>query len=206
MTSIHRVAGAAASCAALPLLWLLTVDATAQPAGPPDLTGTWVLDKPHSDDPARPREERSSRGGGSGVVRQVVRGISVFGIPVGSLPVPVGHEPEPLEASDLPGAEQALSEVTQIRILQEGAASEFDYGGALTATYQHGRLAQNPDGTVRAAWNGDVFEVVHELESGTQVTETYLLDAAEELHWLVRLEQKKADAVVVERVFRRAAR
>jgi hypothetical protein len=44
------------------------------------------------------------------------------------------------------------------------------------------------------------------LGSGSKVTETYLLDAAEELHWLVRLEQKKADAVVVERVFRREAR
>jgi hypothetical protein len=192
--------------AAIPLLLLMSAGVVAQPAGPPDLTGTWVLDKPHSDDPARPREERSSRGGGSGVARQVVRGISVFGIPVGSLPVPAGHEAEPLEADDLPGAEQALSEVTHIRILQESSATEFDYGGALTATYQHGRVSQNPDGTVRAAWNGDVFEVVHELESGTKVTETYLLDAAQVLHWLVRLKQKKADAVVVERVFRREAR
>ncbi len=189
--------------AALAVLAFIAIGAVAQPAPHPNLTGTWVLDKSHSDNPARPREEKSASSGGSGIGRQVIKGINVFGIPVGSLPLPTGHEPEPLEADDLPGAEQALSVVTQIRILQEASATELDYGGALTATYQHGRRAEDRDGGVRAGWNGDVFEVVHEYENGTTVTETYLLDGADDLHWLVRLKQKKADPVVVERVFTR---
>jgi hypothetical protein len=203
MVDASTSARAAQLRAALALLTFFTIGAAAQPAAHPNLTGTWALDKPHSDNPAHPREQSSSHSGGSGIGRSVIKGINVFGIPVGSLPLPTGHEPEPLDADDLPGAEQALSIVTQIRILQEASATEFDYGGPLTATYEHGRRSEDRDGSVRAGWNGDVFEVVHEYENGTTVTETYLLDGADDLHWLVRLKQKKADPVVVERVYSR---
>ena len=43
--------------AALPLLLLLTVGSRCAVRRCSRLTGTWVLDKPHSDDPARPRED-----------------------------------------------------------------------------------------------------------------------------------------------------
>jgi len=192
--------------AAFPLLALFTLSESAA-AAVPDFTGTWVLDKPHSDSPARPRtENESKKGAGSGLAKQVVRGVNIFGIPVGSLPLPAKHEPEPLDVDALSGAEQLLSEVTQIRILQEPSAAEFDYGGPLTATYVYGAKSQDGDRTVRASWNHDVFEVVHEIEGGARVKETYLLDGAGDLVWTVRIEQKHAETRVIERVFMRAAR
>jgi hypothetical protein len=202
----HTHLRATRSRAALFVLASLTFAASAQPGGPPDLTGAWAIVKSQSDNPARPRTEDSSKKGGSGVARQVVRGINIFGIPVGSLPVPVKREPEPLDVDALAGAEQLLSEVTEIRILQEGSATELDYGGAMSATYRHGIRAQDGDRTVHAAWNGDVFEVVHELEGDARVDETYLLDGAGDLHWTVRLKQRRAETRVIERVFTRATR
>jgi len=120
------------------------------------------------------------------------------------LPVPAGHDPEPLKADALPGAEQVLSPVTRLRILQDGAATEFDYGGSLLAVYKDGARAEARDGTVHAAWNGDAFEVEHRFDGGTKITETYKLAASgEELHWVVHLKQKGADAIAIERVFER---
>jgi hypothetical protein len=202
----HKNARALCVRATLAVLASLTFTASAQPGGPPDLTGTWAIVKSQSDNPARPRTEDSSKKSGSGVARQVARGISVFGIPVGSLPVPAKREPEPLDVDALVGAEQLLSEVAQIRILQDASATELDYGGAMSATYDHGVRTQDGDRTVHASWNRDVFEVVHELEGGAQVYETYLLDAAGDLHWTVRLKQKKAETRVIERVFTRETR
>ena len=46
-------------------------------------------------------------------------------------------------------------------------------------------------------------ELSYDDKNGTTVTETYLLDGADDLHWIVRLKQKKADPVMVERVFSR---
>lgn len=189
--------------AALSLLVLSTFSASAQPADRPDLTGTWVIEKRQSDNPARPRTETPEKKGGSGIAREVVRGIRVFGIPVGSLPLPSKHEPEPLDVDDLAGAEQLLSQVPRIRILQESTAAEFDYGDSMSATYEYGVRTQDGDRAVRAAWDHDMLQVVHEIEGGARVTETYLLDGAGDLRWTVRFEQKRAETRVVERVFTR---
>jgi hypothetical protein len=192
----------ASSRVALALFVLCAFGASAQPADRADLTGTWILQKRASDNPARPRTETATKKGG-GVAREVVRGISVFGIPVGSLPLPAKHEPEPLDVDDLAGAEQLLSQVVRIKILLESAAAEFDYGESMSATYVYGARTQNGDRAVHAAWDHDVLEVVHEIEGGARVTETYLLDAAGDLRWTVRFEQKRAETRVVERVFTR---
>jgi hypothetical protein len=188
---------------ALPIAALALAGAAAA-ADPPDLTGTWSLEKRRSDNPARPRTEESKKKGGSGAAKQVARGISVFGIPVGSLPLPSKREPEPLAVDDLAGAEQLMSEVLQIRILQEPGAVEFDYGGAMSATYELGARARDGERTVVASWNHDMLEVVRELDHDARVTETYLLDGAGDLVWTVRLEQKRAEPRVIERIFTRA--
>jgi hypothetical protein len=176
----------------------------AQAASRPDLTGTWELDASRSDDPLLAQKEHESSGGGSGAARRVINGISVFGVPVGQLPFPAKEAAEPLEPDDLPGAEQVLSTVTRIRILQEESATEFDYGGAWTAAYTHEGRAQDADEAVSANWHGSDFEVVHHFDDGTKVTETYHVGATgQELHWVVRLKRKGADEIAIERVFER---
>jgi hypothetical protein len=176
----------------------------AHAASRPDLTGTWELDASRSDDPLLAQKPQEASGGGSGAARRVINGISVFGVPVGALPFPSKDAPEPLEPDDLPGAEQLLSTVTRIRILQEESATEFDYGGAWTAAYTHDGHAVTGDPAVSAGWHGNDFEVVHRFDDGTKVTETYHVGATgQDLHWTVRLKQKGADEIAIERVFER---
>jgi hypothetical protein len=188
------------------LLALGTALALAAQAGAverPDLTGTWEIMKRESDNPARPRTETEGKKTGSGVAKQVVRGVSVFGIPVGSLPKPSKREPEPLDERDLAGAEQLLSQVLAMRILQEPTAVELDYGGSMSATYVLGARAQSGDRFVEASWNHDVLEVMHELEDGAEALETYSIDGAGYLHWTVRLKQKHVATRVIERIYER---
>jgi hypothetical protein len=179
---------------------------SAQAANRPDLTGTWELDASRSDDPGLLQKESESSGGGTGVARRVMNGISVFGVPVGQLPLPSKAEPEALGPEDLPGAEQVLSTIKQIRILQEESATEFDYGGAWTATYAHDGHALDGDRAVSATWHGNDFEVVHHFDGGTKVTETYFVGATGlDLHWVVRVKKKGEDEIAIERVFERGS-
>jgi hypothetical protein len=169
----------------------------------PDLTGTWELDASRSDDPHHAPESENGSSGGSGVARQVLNSISVFGVRVGQLPLPSKGEPEPLEPGDLPGAEQLLSTVTHMRIFQEESATEFDYGG-WTASYSHEEDAVDGDRTVTAGWHGNDFQIVHHFDDGTRVIETYYVGATgQDLHWIVRLKQKRSDEIAIERVFER---
>jgi hypothetical protein len=184
---------------AVPLLAALALGA-AHAASHPDLTGTWVLDASRSDDPEATQQQHESSAG-SGVARRVMEGISVFGVPVGQLPLPTKGEPEPLEPDDLPGAEHVLSTVTRLRILQEESATEIDYG-RWTAAYSHEGHALTGDRTVSASWHGNDFEVVHHFDDGTKVTETYYVGATgQELHWVVRLKRKRSDEIAIERVY-----
>jgi hypothetical protein len=186
---------------AVQLLSVLALGA-AQAASRPDLTGTWELDASRSDDPMVAQKEHESSGG-PGMARRVMNGVSVFGVPVGQLPLPSKGETEPLGPDDLPGAEQVLSTVKSMRILQEESATEFDYGG-WTAAYSHEGHTLEGDRTVSASWHGNDFEVVHRFDDGTKVTETYYVGATgQDLHWVVRLDQKGADEIQSERVYER---
>ena len=172
MVDASTSARAAQVRAALALLDIIAIGAVAQPAAHPNsLTPGCSTSRTATIRPTR--ADKLLAQWRSGIGRVPIKGINVFGIPVGSLPLPTGHEPEPLRRTTYPGAEQALSVVPQIRILQEASADQFDYGGPRTATYEHRPPSEDRDGSVRAGWNGDVFEVVHEYENGTTVTETY---------------------------------
>ena len=186
------------------LVGLCAAAALARAESTADLTGTWVLDDSLSDDPAAVLRERSS-GGGSGLGRQIVRGVNIFGIPVGSLPVPTGGDDESQEPEDLAGpAAYTVAAVERLRILQESAASAFDYDDATSVIYQHGIREESEAGTVLAEWRGGTLEIEHRLSNGTRITETYELDAVEQLHWTVRFKAHKGDGVVIERVYYRA--
>ena len=194
--ALQRVAG----------LWVgLCLAATlARADGGVDLTGTWVLDDALSDDPAAVLRERSSPSG-SGLGRAVVRDISVFGIPVGSLPLPTGNDDEPKDAEEVAGpAAYAVSAVERLEIAQDAAASTFDYGNATSVSYRHGVRQESDAGTALAEWRGGALEIEHRLRNGTRITETYELDDVQQLHWTVRFKERKGDGVVIERVYYRA--
>jgi len=184
------------------LIGLCLAAALTHADGDVDLTGTWVLDDSLSDDPVAVLRERSSPSG-SGLGRAVVNGISVFGIPVGSLPLPSGNDDEPADIDEAAGpAAYAVSVVERLGIVQEAAASTFDYGNA-TRVYPHGVRQESDAGTVVAEWRGGGLEIEHRLDNGTRITETYELDAVDQLHWTVRFKEHKADGVVIERVYYR---
>jgi hypothetical protein len=172
-----------------------------------DLTGTWLLDDSLSDDPALVVREESSQGGGSGIGRSVVRGINIFGIPVGSLPLPSGSSDESSPEEAFAASAYVLAKVTEIRVLQEAAATEIEYSDGTTVTYRHGVPDEREAATVLADWDDAVFEVEHRLANGNKVTENYRLDAAtDELRWMVRLKPKKGAAAEIERVYYRKGR
>ena len=185
------------------LVGLCLVATLARADGDADLTGTWELDDSLSDDPVAVLRERSSPSG-SGLGRAVVRNISVFGIPVGSLPLPSGNDDEPTEVDEAAGpAAYTVSVVERLGIVQEAAASTFDYGNATRVRYPHGVRQESDAGTVVAEWRGGGLEIEHRLSNGTKITETYELDAVDQLHWTVRFKERKGDSVVIERVYYR---
>ena len=94
------------------------------------LAGIWTLDTRASDDPVRVLRDGDH---GDGIGRRVARGVSIFGIPVGSLPRSAGDEPvEPDE--DLRGVEHVFESTHRLSIEQQTEATQIRYGNALATT------------------------------------------------------------------------
>jgi hypothetical protein len=168
-----------------------------------DLTGTWLLDESLSDNPTKVLRDASSTRGGDGIGRQIARSVSVFGIPVGSLPLPSGgDEEQESEAEDPP--ENALQPISRMRILQDAQATELEYDGSTTVTYRHGIREEREDRSIVASWKNGALEVEQRLADGSKITEAYVLNsAAEQLEWTVRHKPEKGESVEIRRVFYR---
>jgi hypothetical protein len=178
--------------------------AGARAEGELDLTGTWLLDESLSDNPTKVLRDASSARGGDGIGRQIVRSVSVFGIPVGSLPLPSGGDDEEEDSQADDPQENALQPISRMRILQQAQATELEYGGATTVTYRHGIREELEDRTIFASWKNGALEVEQRLADGSKITEAYVLNSAvEQLEWTVRHKPKKGEAVEIRRVFYR---
>lgn len=183
----------------------------ARPDGSPqdgsNLTGSWVLDETASDDPVVAMRTASSHSGATGgKLKRVFGGVSVFGIPVGGLPLPSGtSSAEPPDPEDSAGqAAHTLEAVHEIRILQQGDATELDYDHRVLVSYRNGVPVETSDATVEADWHHNGFVIEHDLDNGTKIVETYRLDEVrQELDWKVRFKARKADAIEIERVYYR---
>ena len=169
------------------------------------LAGTWSLDDRSSDDPV---DEIGGKHG-NGLGRQIVRSVNVFGIPVGSLPLPGDgeDEEEPLTPEQVAGALAYVFEATyRLRITQNDAATEIRYGNAPTLSYLTPSNFQHDGWTSKTEWRDGVLTIEHERPSdGAHVSERYWVEArADELHWTARFKRAKSGTVDVKRVFYRA--
>lgn len=168
------------------------------------LAGAWSLDECSSDDPVRELQGRA----GDGVGRRIVRSVNVFGIPVGSLPLPDGEdEEEPPAPADVLGALAYVFEATyRLRIAQDGATTEILYGNSPTMVYRTPSSVAHDGWTSKAEWRDGELTIEHERVDGARVSERYWVEKrADELHWTARFERPKAKALAVKRVFYRPA-
>lgn len=195
------------------LLLAATLMTAALPGGArgdeaPTITGNWILDESRSDDPAKAVREASTQSGHKpdGALRRFARSVRIFGIPVGGLPLPSGQSKQDSEVPDeLSHAPYILQKVDTIRVLQEDAATQLEYGTGDLVIYRHGERIDAEDATVEAGWRQGSFVVEHELEDGTKITETYRVDTSyDELHWTVTVRAKKAEPIEITRVYERA--
>jgi hypothetical protein len=163
------------------------------------LAGVWVLDERASDDPSRVLRD-GEHGGGFG--SRVAGGVSIFGIPVGSLPRPEGSDDEIDPEEDLRGAEHVFESLYRLTIRSDGDATQIAYGNAPVIAYEPGTAVERDGAVARAEWRGEALVVEHELDDGTRVSEKYWVEPRSgELHWTVRLKRRKASAVDIERIF-----
>ena len=170
------------------------------------LAGTWSLDDRSSDDPVH---ELDPRNGGEGLGRRVARSVNVFGIPVGSLPLPGDDEEEedPLTPEQIVGGLAYVFEATyRLRITETDAATEVRYGNTPSIVYHDSDTLQRSGWTSKVELRDGELTVEHERAAdGARVSERYWVEPrADELHWTARFKRAKGKAVEVNRVFYRA--
>ena len=171
------------------------------------LAGTWSLDDRSSDDPI---DEIDGKHGGDGLGRRIVKSVNVFGIPVGSLPLPGDEEEEedPLTPAQIVGASLAyVFEATyRLQITPNDSATEIRYGNAPSNVYRTPATFQHDGWTSKVEWRDGALTIEHERPAdGAHISERYWIEArADELHWTVRMKRPKKGTVDVKRVFYRA--
>jgi hypothetical protein len=176
------------------------------------LSGTWTLEERSSDDPVRELRGSGSGGEGSGVGKEIARGISIFGVPVGGIAFPEESVDDEDDEKDdaatngsLRGVEHVFEATYRLVVQQNEDVTEIRYANGPSMIYRHASRIEREDGSVmRADWQNDRLSVEHELANGARVSERYWVDARTgELNWTVRLKRDR-DTVNVKRIFYRA--
>ena len=171
------------------------------------LAGTWSLDDRSSDDPVEAIEGKH----GNGLGRQIVKSVNIFGIPVGSLPLPgddEGEKEDPPTPAQIVGASLAyVFEATyRLRITQNDSATEMRYGNAPANVYRDGVMFEHDGWTSKVEWRNGALTIEHERPAdGADISERYWVEPrADELRWTATLKRPKKGTVEVNRVFYRA--
>ena len=135
---------------------LVAISLVSVRAGDPgDLSGTWTSNEELSDDPASILRDAANDGAGSsgGLLRRITRSVSVFGIPVGSLPLPSGSSAPSADEDEPTHAGYTLRAIRELKVLQDARATELDYGGTELVAYRHGEVAETDNARVLAEWS-----------------------------------------------------
>jgi hypothetical protein len=149
---------------------------------------------------SRRAQFRGEPGGGFG--SRVARGVTIFGIPVGSLPRPERADDEEDLEESLRGVEHVFEATYRLSIRQEGDVTEIQYGNEPTIEYRHGVAIERDGAAARAEWQDGVLTVEHELADGARVSERYSVEPRSgDLRWTGRLKRRKESAIDIERVF-----
>ena len=171
------------------------------------LAGTWSLDDRSSDDPVEAIEGKH----GNGLGRQIVKSVNIFGIPVGSLPLPgddEGEKEDPPTPAQIVGASLAyVFEATyRLRITQNDSATEIRYGNAPANVYRDGVMFEHDGWTSKVELRNGALAIEHERPAdGAHISERYWVEPrADELRWTATLKRPKKGTVEVKRVFYRA--
>lgn len=185
------------------LAFALQLAQAAPTKNPQDLAGDWTLDERTSDDPVRVLKDGDHGRSRNG--RMSATG-SVFGIPVGGgaiAPRTERDDDKDVSLDGLGGVEHVFEATYRLRIRREGNVTEIRYGNEPTITYRDGQKIKRDGTTASAQWDGGTFEVDHELDNGSLVSERYWVDSRSgELHWAVQLTRRKGSAKI-DRDFRR---
>jgi hypothetical protein len=186
---------------------LLTLTGQAAAGSGDSLAGTWSLDDRSSDDPVDAIEGKH----GNGLGRQIVKSVNIFGIPVGSLPLPgddEGEKEDPPTPAQIVGASLAyVFEATyRLRITQNDSATEIRYGNAPANVYRDGVMFEHDGWTSKVELRNGALAIEHERQAdGAHISERYWVEPrADELRWTATLKRPKKGTVEVKRVFYRA--
>jgi hypothetical protein len=169
------------------------------------LAGTWSLDDRSSDDPIH-----KIGGGreGDGLGRRIVKSVNVFGIPVGSLPLPgEGEKDEPLTPEQVAGALAYVFEATyRLQVTQNDTGTEIRYGNAPTISYSPSKTLERSGWTSKVELHDGELTIEHERAAdGARISERYWIEPrSDELHWTAQFNRAKSRTVDVKRVFYRA--
>ena len=143
--------------------------------------------------------------------RQIVKSVNIFGIPVGSLPLPGDEEEnkeDPLTPAQIvgPSLAYAFESTYRLRITQNDSAIEIRYGNAPASIYRANTMFEHDGWTSKVDWRNGALTIEHERPAdGAHISERYWLEPrADELHWTATLKRHKKGTVDVKRVFYRA--
>lgn len=171
-----------------------------------DLSGEWVIDLEHSDEPHEVVHSAMDRRSGLGRVRA---GVSIFGIPVQDM-IDIasdGDTPKPREEEHRENVHRHVTDkIDALDIVQSDDTVRVDYDGIHTYRYRDGATMSDGDATIRADWRGDAYVVERETPGKAKVTEEFRIDHnTSRLTWIVSTKLESGKSVKIRRVYDRAS-
>jgi hypothetical protein len=172
-----------------------------------DISGKWVIDEAHSDEPHEVVD--SAMGKNSGGPSRIRAGVSIFGIPVDEV-VGLAKDGDSSPKREEEHREDVHRHVTDaidaLDIERMDGALKVDYDGIDLYLYRDDATLTDGDATLRAGWRRDAYVVERKYPDRPTVTEEFRIDRRnpDRLTWLVTTKLESGKNVRVERVYDRA--
>ncbi|HSG65604.1 MAG TPA: hypothetical protein VLD39_11415 [Gammaproteobacteria bacterium] len=174
-------------------------------AGEPDLSGNWIIDEAHSDEPHEVLDSAMRRS--SGGLGRVRAGVSIFGIPVDDV-VDLAKDGDSSNQSEEQSREDLHRHVSDaidaLVIVQDADSMRVDYDGIHAFLYRNGATMSDGDATIHADWRRGAYFVEREAPGRAKVVEEFRLERGDQLYWSVSTELESGKNVRIRRVYDRA--